>query len=373
LEIDNAIVAAYPATIKRLGKIIGIGLVSLIVLEVGLRICSLFPGNTPFYVSDPGVGFRVRPNVSVAGNKTNSQGFNDIDHEKGTSKNDVRIAVISDSFVFGAVPRKANFVPVIEGLAERASANIEVWNMGIPAAGPENYLHLIKQDAVSTKATLVCVVFFIGNDITQSHPDFKIRIFFGAPREILRSPYLVRFSPDYFYVYRLFRAGTRLLLHYLARLSQGESGTFARETYLSIEYQRSAIYKVMQDSEVAESYSSANEILKQMALEAAENKMGFVVVLAPDEVQVNPLLRQQLIQRYGLDPREYDFGQPQKLLMEYLRSRGIKAFDLLPDFSRAGKTKVLYLSHDSHWNEQGNKLAAQEIWLYLSAAVLQKN
>ncbi len=51
-----------------------------------------------------------------------------------------------------------------------------------------------------------------------------------------------------------------------------------------------------------------------MAVEAADNNMGFLVVLAPDELQVNPQLRDELMRRYGLDPSEYDFRQPQKNL-----------------------------------------------------------
>jgi len=174
-------------------------------------------------------------------------------------------------------------------------------------------------------------------------------------------------------VYRLFRASTRLVWHYLAISSQDENETFTRGTYLSIEYQRSGIYKVNQDSEVAESYGGAKEILKQMALEAAGNNMGFVVVLAPDELQVNPLLRHQLMRRYGMNPGEYDFERPQRMLMEYLRSQRIKALDLLPHFVEAAKVRALYLRNDSHWNKSGNALAAQEIWSYLSEMVARKD
>jgi hypothetical protein len=170
-------VVVHVPTIKRLARIVYVVLASVILLEVGLRIFSLFPGGTPFYVSDPNIGFRVRPNVSVGGDKTNSSGFNDADREKGNkTKNDIRIVVIGDSFVFGAVARRNNFVSVTQELARKAATHVEIWNMGIPGTGPENYLNLIRQDAVSAEADLVFVVFFIGNDIAQSHPDFKIRI-----------------------------------------------------------------------------------------------------------------------------------------------------------------------------------------------------
>jgi hypothetical protein len=353
--------------LKWFARIVFVVLAFVVLLAVGLRIFSLFPSDTPFYVSDPNVGFRVRPNVSMAGNRTNSSGFNDIEHEKGEKKKTaIRTVVIGDSFVFGAVPRKENFVALMEELSRNEARNVEVWNMGIPAAGPENYLPLIKQDAVSAKADVVCLVFFVGNDITQSHPDFKTKIFFGTPREILRTPYVVRFSEEYFYVYRLFRASGRLLWNYLAKSSQGGNGTFPRETYLSIEYQRSTIYRIKEGSRIIESYSGAKSILKRMAMEAAKNNMRFMVVLAPDELQVNPRLRNEFMQRYGLNPGEYDLAQPQKLLMEYLKSEAIEAIDLLPDFLQAGKIGTLYLRNDSHWNEEGNRLAAQKIWAHLS-------
>jgi hypothetical protein len=363
-------VAGYAPTFKRLARIVYIVLAFVVLFEVALRISSLFPGDTPFYVSDPNIGFRVRSNVSVGEERTNSSGFNDIERKKDKKiKDNINIVVIGDSFVFGAVPRNDNFVSVTQQLARSSVPNVEIWNMGIPGTGPENYLNVIRRDALSAKTDIVCVVFFIGNDITQSHPDFKTRIWFGAAREILRSPYLIRPSLEYLYGYRLFRAGGRFVKHYLAKWSGNGNGTFARDTYLSIEYQRSAIYKVKQDRRITESYSGAKAILKQMALEAADNNMGFLVVLAPDELQVNPQLREELIRRYSLDPGEYDFGKPQKVLMEYLGAAAIEAVNLLPDFVEARKTKTLYLKNDSHWNEEGNTLAAREISSYLVATL----
>jgi putative transposase len=156
-------VVVHVPTIKRLARIVYVALASIILLEVGLRILSLFPGDTPYYTSDPSVGFRVRPNASAGKNKTNSSGFNDVERKRDKkTKDDIRILVIGDSFVFGAVPRNDNFVSVIERLTTRAIPNIEIWNMGIPAAGPENYLNLIREDAVSAGADLACVVFFHG-------------------------------------------------------------------------------------------------------------------------------------------------------------------------------------------------------------------
>jgi hypothetical protein len=45
--------------------------------------------------------------------------------------------------------------------------------MGIPGAGPKNYLRIIRKDAVDRQADFVGVVLFLGNDLMQAHPDSR--------------------------------------------------------------------------------------------------------------------------------------------------------------------------------------------------------
>jgi len=66
-------------------------------------------------------------------------------------------------------PRKENFTHVLQDPADKSDLNLEVLNMGIIAAEPNNYLALLKKDAVLMNADEVCVVFFVGNDIIQAH------------------------------------------------------------------------------------------------------------------------------------------------------------------------------------------------------------
>ncbi|MGR9108783.1 MAG: alginate O-acetyltransferase AlgX-related protein [Gammaproteobacteria bacterium] len=334
-----------------------------------MRISSLFPGHTPFYANDPDLGFRLRPHVSIGNNETNSFGFNDIDHEPRRNPKNRKIVFIGDSFVYGMVARQDNFVFVVEDLAKNAGIDVEVWNMGIPAAGPENYLRLINRESDVLDANLICVMFFIGNDIKQSHPDFKTRVWFGAPREILRSPYLLGFSLEYSYVYRLLRAGSRYFLDRASNVSASKGETFSEESYLSIEYQRSKIYKTKLSPKEVEDFNSAKTILKQIAVQAAARQRNFLLVLAPDELQVNPQLRAELLRRFELDPIDYDFAQPQKILLQFLHSEGIEVLDLLPDFVDSGTKETLYLKNDSHWNVAGNHLAARAIWTRMEEMV----
>lgn len=343
-----------------------ITLLSLALLEICFRIYAVYPSDSSLFVNDLAIGHRMRPNVAVGGFKTNSFGFNDIEHKKEKRNRSTRIAFIGDSFVFGVVPRAKNFTFVVQELAEQSGADIEVLNMGIPGAGPRNYLSLLQKDVVLMDADVVCIVFFVGNDINQSHPDFKTQVWWGSPREVLRQPYLIGLSAEYSYVYKAFRAARRLIWERMAKSSE----TFSRKTFLSIEHQRSAVFKIRQSSQVKASYREAVRIVKQMAGHSEKNKMKFLLVLAPDELQVNEQLRLDLARQYNMNLTKYDFKQPQRVLTEKFAALEIPVIDLLPHFRKNSLEAPLYAKQDTHWNEEGNRLAAEKIWSAIRALLL---
>ena len=343
----------------------------VVMLEIGLRVLAIFPSDSQLFVNDSDLGFRMRPYVTIGENlRTNSRGFNDIEQTIATKKDHVRVAIIGDSFVFGAVSRDKNFVTVLKRLAGRARAGVEFLNMGVPGGTPKNYLALIKKDAVAMNADIICVVFFIGNDIVESHPDFKTVIWLGSPRVVLERPYLIGLSKEYSYVYRALRSLTRQLKE---RLSRAERGSFTKANFLAIEYQRSEIYEKDNSPHVKRSYRGVVKILRRMASESGRLKKKFLIVLAPDELQVSLELRLLLAKEYGMNMDFYDFGKPQRMIASHLRESKIAVLDLLPSFRDAAKNKTLYTKQNTHWNEAGNLLAAEIIWPYLSRVVVLGN
>jgi len=50
----------------------------------------------------------------------------------------------------------------------------------------------------------------------------------------------------------------------------------------------------------------------------------------------------------------------------------IHCLDLLAPFQQAGKSAKLYVLRDTHWNEAGNRLAADLIFQYLEGHKLIK-
>jgi len=350
--------------------ILVIFVLSILLLEIALRILADFPVDSALLVNDSDVGYRMRPNVSIGnGLTTNSLGFNDVEHSMERRKGSVRMAIIGDSFVFGAVPRKDNFTHVLQELADKSGLNLEVLNMGIAAAEPNNYLALLKKDAVLMNADEVCVLFFIGNDIVQAHPDFKTSVWLGIPRETLRQPYLIGSSKEYSYVYRTARSVTRLVREHIDKTPRE---SFTKANYLAIEYRRSGIYEINKSKYIMDSYTGAISILKKIANEANLLNKDIFFVLAPDELQVNAKLRSSLVSEYNLSPNDYDFSAPQRIIVNELKQSGIQVIDLLPTFRDAARKDTLYIKQDSHWNKAGNLLAAKSIMSYIKQHAVAK-
>jgi hypothetical protein len=277
-----------------------------------------------------------------------------------------RLAISGDSFVFGVVPRSENVTSVVERLASESGRNVEVLNMGLPAAGPRNYVGMIGKDAADLHVDIVGVVLFLGNDVLQAHPDFVTRLWLGAPREVLVSPYASGWSAQYLSLYRMLRESTRPLRE---RVRADSDGAFSRESFLAVEAQRSVVFAADPSDFVRDSLASVVQITQQMQAVATARQMQFFVVLAPDELQVDTRLQTELFSADQLQLADYDFGRLPCALQRKLEAAGIPVLDLLPRFA-AEVARELYARHDTHWNEAGNALAGVEIWEFIERRLL---
>jgi hypothetical protein len=96
--------------------------------------------------------------------------------------------------------------------------------------------------------------------------------------------------------------------------------------------------------------------LRQMKRWADLRGVPFLVVLLPDENQINEPLQQLLVPEGERD--DFDFEMPQKLLRPGLEEAGIAYLDLLSTFRK--DSRCLYMD-DTHWIDTGHALAAREI------------
>lgn len=99
--------------------------------------------------------------------------------------------------------------------------------------------------------------------------------------------------------------------------------------------------------------------LREMRDLATGAGAGFLVVLLPDETQVDDALQRDVARAWGVAREAIDFDRPTRAITEALGREGIQTLDLLPPFRREGARTRLYKPRDTHWNVEGNRLAAE--------------
>ena len=330
---------------KATGKVFQVGLILLISLLVGeatLRVYNYFTPISVFYSSSYN-RFRGKPYAYDWDFRLNSQGFKD--EEFGDKQDYVyRILGIGDSFAYGVVPYRHNYLTLIESKLQHENKNVEVLNMGIPSIGPKDYWFLLLREGLALKPDMVLLSFFIGNDFIDSN---RIRKFYS-----------------YSYV--------ASLLYYILNIQRRFDGhgkndycddcpTFDNGTYLQIEKRRSFIYK-KGNRRFDRLLDDALHYLSKIKDICRKRDIEFVVVLIPDELQINHALETEIRETFypNLERDRWDITLPNTALLELLNDSGIHHIDLHPYFAEKSQQQ-LYRLRDTHWNIAVNQLATDII------------
>jgi lysophospholipase L1-like esterase len=326
-------------------RAVALAIVTLGSLEVALRIFNAVKPSFVFYADDYN-RYRGRPGEPFFDAHFNSQGFNDVEHTvprpAGVTK---RILAIGDSFTVGVVPQHLNYLSQLR-LALGADST-EVINMGVAATEPRDYLAILASEGLKYKPDLVLVSVFVGNDFEQS----------------ARRPY------EYSYVATLVRAAWRYAhagpLPAAATATtvadyHDDEPTLGRDRFLEIEVDRSWVYE-KGNARLRAATGRVVDSLRSMKSLAAGRGADFVVVLIPDEAQVNIALQDEVVRASGRAAKDLDFEQPNQILAAALEAERIRIIDLLPAFRDRGASMRLYKPQDTHWNIAGNALAAEAI------------
>ena len=322
-------------------------LITLTIGETALRVYyHYFP--TFIFYSRSYERFRGKPFAEEWDFTLNSQGFKD-EEFSAKKKNVYRILGIGDSFSFGVVPYKYNYLTLIEWQLRLKNTNLEVLNMGIPSIGPKDYLSLLVKEGLFLQPDMVLLSFFIGNDFDES----KKKKYY-----------------EYSYVVSLIRYAIQLQSTYEGRIIHGNAeycddcSSFDREQYLQIEYGRSAIYLVDNKS-FFEKLDNALYYLKQIRDICNKYDIKLVIAIIPDELQINQSLLREVKETYypNIESDKWDIAFPNRILSNELNKLNISNIDLYEYFAKS--SQQLYRPRDTHWNIAGNQLAANIIQEYI--------
>lgn len=333
-----------PKIVRPILSIILISIISLVLGELTLRIYHLF--NPLFIFYDNSYDrFRGKPFADDWDFKLNSQGFKDIEFSLSKQQG-YRILGIGDSFAYGVVPYKYNYLTLLESQFQQESVKVEVLNMGIPSIGPNEYLSVLMREGLEFHPDMVLLSFFIGNDFVQS----------GSPRKWY----------SYSYVASLFHYLLTIRPKYEGRIVHGkgvycdECPVFDQVTHLKIEKDRSSIY-VTDNTDFIPLLEKTVDLLNQIQTVCSNKGIELVVVIIPDEVQINSWLQMEVRTQLMIQEKAWNITLPNERLTAELKNKGIDYLDLYPYFVKEAQVRQLYRPRDTHWNIAGNQLAANII------------
>lgn len=357
---------------------------ALLISEIGLRITSKhsfkirqLTYNPKRQVSFDEASCALEPGSLVNGLRVNSRGFltPEIPYEK--SQSEYRIALLGDSFAVGVVPYKLHFIRLLERYLNNNEKlkswgdieNFQVVNLGLACVGTGVELEVLKVEGIKYQPDLVILGFFVGNDFTD--PMYTPKSFdkkkesLGDLRiiSLIKNLYIIKNSLPNYGGQKIDTSDSKLYGFYTGEGTQDYQPlkpSFELEDYLEIEARRLSVYQ--KDSPAYETLEQVKREIISMKRLAEENGAKFLVLIIPDELEVNPSLLEQTLNYAGVSRGEFDLGLPGRILKDFFTENKVDYIDLLSYFKTDSQSQVLYQPQDSHFNSLGNKRVAEILY-----------
>ncbi len=269
----------------------------------------------------------------------------------------IRILGLADSF--GLASGENNYHYRLERLLRERGHDVEVVNLSVAAYSLEQELRLLRRFGPRFEPDIVLHGFFVGNDFHAGggesmrfrgiHVDVEPGLRSWYPQNLL----LPRW-------YRHWRTAVGERRHSEVDTAGGAgAGSFSEASFLRIE--RIRLSTCRRPKREGPAWPGVVRLLD--AIGAETERMGAVrmMVVHPDQFQVEPALADRVIREYDLAAEDYDLDLPQKFLRAYAESRRVSLVDLTPAFRRSGAEGGLYRLRDTHYNDAGNLLAAEVV------------
>jgi hypothetical protein len=328
---------------------------TLVLLEVALSIYGAVSQNA-LLERDNVSAYRFLPNHNYGRLWTNSYGYPSREFLRERRTGITRVVLLGDSFAVGSVRQDVNFASALERLRPK----LEIYNFGVSAIGPRDYRVILETEAMAFDPDIVLVALFVGNDLPDTPVQAGLALdnhalgrFSQRSWQLLKESYRLRLAPR----------PPPLTLRQLSTPASPEKGfTLSHERYVEVELERFAMSRLSLRAANETSWKNALSELRLMRDQSRRRGVTFAVAIIPDEFQVNPDLREELLTIGSIPREDVDVGLPQRYLLDFCRREDIPCLDLLPILE--GRRDA-YLPQDTHWNETGNLLAAKALAVWL--------
>jgi lysophospholipase L1-like esterase len=339
---------------------------TLLIIELFLAVFHPVPYSIErnmFFEADPYTGYQLKSNSIGHFQQgipaiVNSQGHRDDEVTLEKPNGVFRILMLGDSFTVGANVRQEEAYPqVLEALlTDRLGRDVQVVNAGVGGWEPFMYAQYYEHYGQDYDPDLILVGFFVGNDTyDQSTAVSQLpTAVLGrrVSRESATKPLtkLLVFLHEHSHLMRLLTQRGPQALDF----TRNDCADFS-EAYLAVQQARMPTHLKRDTKSESLAANSIYQIQRIQQL-AAKHGTPVIVVLLPDENQINPALQDIILK--DEERSRYDFEMPQSMLVDLFAKQGISTIDLLPAF--VADSRCLYMN-DTHWTPEGHRLAAEFI------------
>jgi hypothetical protein len=284
----------------------------------------------------------------------------------------IRILGLGDSFSVYLRDKNLNYNNMLQQkFIGSGRGEVEIVNAGMEAMGPGYYWQILRKLGDSFKPDLVLVGFFVGNDFEEGIFSVFIGNFINEPKDLIK-----RYSRYYrFRYWRVHRLVKNKYTRYREEQRREQEvkhqpalqiGTFSQVTFQEIEKERSWIFDKSKREVLNRNWRGCSEAILKMKAWCDQRQIKLVIAILPEQFQVDQALREAVLTKYNhIAAENLDLSYPDNLIVNFCRTQNIHCLDMLEQFQEQGKTRQLYSLNDSHWNEAGNRLAADLIFEYL--------
>ncbi len=334
------------------------------------------------YQYDPDLGFRIRSYYPLSdGSLTNQFGFNDQDYPLQKAQGVYRILIVGDSFGW-AGEREGNYTTMLEHMLDNhyGSHKVDIVNTGYSATHTGEQLAMLKKYGLQYNPDMVILGFFAGNDFFDADPNRKrivvndcyLDIDKRRERRFLGYPIITQSRLLYFLRQKLWLNMERRRAQKEAQEWAAAAGqpvpvkNLSEEAFLNVNRAKLEFFNEKSSAKrfqsnidyIFRSISEMNDLLKS-------RNIKFMVAIYPEEMQVNPKVFDTIVEKFNLNRADYNLRLAQDLLRSFLETKGIPYLDLLDRFQEEEQKHELYLFRNTHWNSDGNQLAADIMFDYL--------
>jgi hypothetical protein len=336
---------------------------SLALGEVLVRVAApqqLIEVRPDVYMPIDTLGWMFRPNLHTTINTgertvhlfTDQDGFRVGGGERHNQR--PRVLLIGDSFMAALQVEYEQALAglLAAGLPKRLGHAVSVRNAGQPGWDPPQY-YLQSRSLLSRDTfDLVVVAFYIGNDVVLHRPD-HLQPRTPDPRYPLRFPTRATWADFTVSLFRPINDWLKRRSH-LFLFMKNHLQTLRMRVGLTAEY---FPIEFLRSEATSPRWDVSADICRDIARLAARRRIPTLFVLIPAPFQVDRAVFRQYNRGFRIDSGAVDLDQPTRLMVERLKTRGLKVVDALPAFRAAHELDVvLYGSTDRHLTPKGHQV-----------------